>query len=158
MNRRFSRWLLPLLLGLALLAPVPAWAGPVSWVEVQPTSEGRQWWDEGSLRRNRAGNLTVLSRYQAALQPVTEAAGPSKGRTAAPAGSLPPSVDQASPASERAAPPISRLYVMELDCDQSLYRDISVNGLPQFGATWQPTGSDDLTAEVLRQACAAEAA
>jgi hypothetical protein len=48
--------------------------------------------------------------------------------------------------------------VMELDCDQSLYRDISVNGLPQFGASWQPTGRDDLTAEVLRQACAAEAA
>lgn len=178
MNRRFSRWLLPLLLALGLLAPARAWAGPVSWVEVPPTSEGRQWWDEGSLRRNRAGHVTVLSRFQAAPPPDSAAAGPSPGESAAeagsagiasplgtsgmstpaPAGSLPPGVDQPPADSQRSAPTISRLYVMELDCDQSLYRDISINGLPQFGASWQPTGSDDLTAEVLRQACAGEAA
>jgi hypothetical protein len=165
MSRALSRLLLALLLGMVLLLPSRAWAGPVSWKEVPATSEGRQWWDEGSLRRNRAGHLTVLSRFQAAPEsaaetpsgvPVSEAdAGPRP--EAAPAGSLPPGLDQRS-AAARTAPPISRLYVMELDCDQSLYRDISVNGLPQFGASWQPTGSDDLTAEVLRQACAAEAA
>ena len=44
---------------------------------------------------------------------------------------------------------------MELDCDQGLFRDTSVNGLPQFGAQWLPVGNDDLTAEVLRQACEA---
>ena len=44
---------------------------------------------------------------------------------------------------------------MELDCDQGLYRDTSVNGLPQFGPQWLPVGNDDLTAEVLREACAA---
>lgn len=184
MTRCFSRWLLPLLLALGLLVPARAWAGPVSWVEVPPTPEGRQWWDEGSLRRNRAGNLTVLSRFQAAAEREPElgapgaaagerdgqavsgaiaAARPASGAsesaaTPMPAGSLPPAVDQPTPASGRSAPPVSRLYVMELDCDQSLYRDISINGLPQFGAAWQPTGSDDLTAEVLRQACAAEAA
>jgi hypothetical protein len=179
---------LPLVLALGLLLPPRAWAGPVSWVEVPPTAEGRQWWDEGSLRRNRAGHLTVLSRFQAAPQP--DATVPSRGggeqvpaavptvatpsgsesalpkvgaesllpaSTQAPAGSLPPDLDQRS-AAARSAPPISRLYVMELDCDQGLYRDISINGLPQFGASWQPTGSDDLTAEVLRQACAAEVA
>ena len=58
MSRRL--WSLLLLLAL-LLAPAAVWAGPVSWVEVPPTAEGRQWWDEGSLRINRAGNLTVLS-------------------------------------------------------------------------------------------------
>jgi len=185
MNHRIRRWLLPLLLALALLAPARAWAGPVSWVEVPPTAEGRQWWDEGSLRRNRAGNLTVLSRFQAAAELESGTAAPGaavdgrEGPPAAavirsslptlgaaesgaiptpPAGSLPPAVDRRAPASGRSAPPVSRLYVMELDCDQSLYRDISINGLPQFGAAWQPTGSDDLTAEVLRQACAAEAA
>lgn len=170
---------LPLVLALGLLLPPRAWAGPVSWVEVPPTAEGRQWWDEGSLRRNRTGHLTVLSRFQAAPQP--DAAVPSRGggeqvpaagptvatpsgsesalpaSTPAPTGSLPPGLDQ-RPAATRSAPSISRLYVMELDCDQGLYRDISINGLPQFGASWQPTGSDDLTAEVLRQACAAEAA
>lgn len=111
---------------LLLLIPGPAWAGPVSWQEVPATAEGRQWWDGGSLRFNRSGHLTVLSRFQ-------PAPGEGDEGTAAP----------------------SRLYVMELDCDQSLYRDISINGLPRFGAPWQPTGTDDLTAEVLRQACAA---
>lgn len=185
MNRRFSRWLLPLLLvALALLSPARAWAGPVSWVEVPPTPEGRQWWDEGSLRRNRAGNLTVLSRFQATPEPESgtgapgAAAGEPDARPGAapirtslpasgaaesaaaptPAGSLPAAVDQRAPDTGRSGAPVSRLYVMELDCDQNLYRDISINGLPQFGASWQPTGSDDLTAEVLRQACAAEAA
>jgi len=182
MNGALSRLLLPLLLALALLLPARAWAGPVSWREVPPTAEGRQWWDEGSLRRNRAGHLTVLSRYQGApaseaVSEGSEATLPAAGEAAAssaalpvapteagfasmaaPAGSLPPGVDQPAPASARRASSISRLYVMELDCDQSLYRDISVNGLPQFGASWQPTGRDDLTAEVLRQACAAEAA
>lgn len=179
MRRHLGRLLLlPLLLGLWLLAPLRAWAGPVSWVEVPPTAEGRQWWDEGSLRLNRAGHLTVLSRFQAAPQLDATAAAPAEpaadaalapmrspdpsqstsGLSAAPAGSLPPGLDQRPPAAQRSAPPISRLYVMELDCDQSLYRDISINGLPQFGASWQPTGNDDLTAEVLRQACAAEAA
>lgn len=196
MSRRLSGLLLlPFLLGLLLLVPARVWAGPVSWREVPATAEGRQWWDEGSLRRNRSGHLTVLSRFQAAPDPdrasdpdalsfatSASAGGPAAGfgssggpgasarirltdkdsdsdaQPAAPVGSLPAAVDQRSPASPRSAPPISRLYVMELDCDQSLYRDISINGLPQFGASWQPTGSDDLTAEVLRQACAAEAA
>ena len=124
--------LLPLLslLVLLLLGPAPLWAGPVSWQEVPPTAEGQQWWDEGSLRFNRSGHLTVLSRFQPAAGEDTKADAPR---------------------------PPGRLYVMELDCDQSLYRDISINGLPQFGAPWQPTGQDDLTAEVLRQACAAMA-
>jgi hypothetical protein len=198
MRRPLSVLLLPLLLGLLLLFPSRVWAGPVSWKEVAPTAEGRQWWDEGSLRRNRSGHLTVLSRFQAALeQAAADGSGPSSGASAAgdvpatdrgavasavasgppvasrqgpgsgagltasqgaPTGSLPAGLDQRAAAASRSAPPISRLYVMELDCDQSLYRDISINGLPQFRATWQPTGSDDLTAEVLRQACAAEAA
>jgi len=199
MSRPLSGLLLPLLLGLLLLLPARVWAGPVSWKEVPPTAEGRQWWDEGSLRRNRTGHLTVLSRFQAAADPgrsadgagpSSEASPPAGGPAAtlgstglagaqvpsglavgdngaealpapslmAPAGSLPAAVDQRSSSAPRSAPTLSRLYVMELDCDQSLYRDISINGLPQFGATWQPTGSDDLTAEVLRQACAAEVA
>lgn len=198
MNRALRRVViaaLPLLLGLGLLLPARAWAGPVSWVEVPPTAEGRQWWDEGSLRRNRAGNLTVLSRFQALPETDSTAAASAQVRTgegdaetpgvagsspsaaqageaglsaataslatasmATPAGALPAPEPRSQGENRRPAPSISRLYVMELDCDQNLYRDISINGLPQFGASWQPTGSDDLTAEVLRQACAAEAA
>ena len=88
---------------LILLWPSqPLLAGPVDWQEVPSTSEGRQWWDSGSLRRNRRGLLTVLSRFQPA-----EVEG------------------------ERRA---NSLFVMELDCDQRLYRDTAVNGLPHWGA------------------------
>lgn len=41
-------------------------AAPVNWQELPETAEGRQWWDGGSLRLNRQGMVTVLSRYQTA--------------------------------------------------------------------------------------------
>lgn len=114
--------LLLLICGL-LISPGLLLAAPVSWVEVTPNEQGRQWWDEGSLRRNKAGNVTVLSRFQ---PPESE-----DGRS------------------------VGSLYVMELDCAQGLYRDISVNGLPRWGASWQLSEGDHLSEQVLRQACAA---
>jgi hypothetical protein len=125
-------WLAALLLGWGV-GPLPiAWAGPVSWNEVPATAEGRQWWDGGSLRLSRQGQLTVLSRFQPA----------------------PPAPDADGQASRAAA---SSLYVMELDCGQELYRDISVNGLPRFRAEWQAVAGDSLSTEVLRAACQAGA-
>jgi hypothetical protein len=112
-----------------MTAPI-AMAGPVEWKEVPATAEGRQWWDGGSLRLSRQGNLTVLSRFQ----PAPPAAG-------------------AEGTPER--PPAGSLYVMELDCGQELYRDISVNGLPRFRAEWQAVAGDSLTTEILRAACRA---
>ncbi len=125
----------------ALLLPAPglsggaALAGPVSWKEVPATAEGRQWWDEGSLRLSREGWLSVLSRFQPAPPPET--------------------VDAGNPTKTKARP--GQLYVMDLDCGQRLYRDTSVNGLPRFGADWQPTGGDALISAVLEEACAAGA-
>ena len=136
---------LALILVLQLLVVPAAWAGPVNWQEVTATSEGRQWWDSGSLRRNREGNVTVLSRFQ----PQAAEERPPAAATDASNAS-----DASVPVSPRARND-ARLYVMELDCDQGLYRDTSVNGLPQFGAQWLPVGNDDLTAEVLRESCAA---
>lgn len=127
-----------LVLIVQLLVVPAAWAGPVNWQEVTATAEGRQWWDSGSLRRNREGHVTVLSRFQ-----------PS------PADDRAPAAGEASEPTTPRARNDARLYVMELDCDQGLFRDTSVNGLPQFGAQWLPVGNDDLTAEVLRQACEA---
>lgn len=55
------------LLGIVPAAPVSAaQAGPVDWHEVPASEAGRQWWDGGSLRLSRGGNLTVLSRFQPA--------------------------------------------------------------------------------------------
>jgi hypothetical protein len=46
---------------------------------------------------------------------------------------------------------------MELDCDQALYRDLAVNGLPRWGSPWQPAGPDDLVRRLLNEVCAAGA-
>jgi hypothetical protein len=103
----------------------------VQWNEVPATAEGRQWWDSGSLRLSRQGQLTVLSRFQ------------------------PPTPTEDDGSVGRA--PASTLYVMELDCGQELYRDISVNGLPRFRAEWQAVAGDSLTTDILRAACRAGA-
>lgn len=54
---------------LILLAWTPlALAGSVIWQEVPASAAGRQWWDAGSLRLSRGGNLSVLSRFQPASE------------------------------------------------------------------------------------------
>ena len=121
------------LLFLVLGAPASAWAGPVDWQDVTPTEAGRQWWDAGSLRVDRHGHLTVLSRFQP-----SETADPSETTAAA-----------------RPAP--GRLYVMELDCDHELYRDTAVNGIPRFRAPWLTPADDALTLETIRASCRAGA-
>ena len=69
LRTRVHQWLTSALLALLIVVvtqPVvaqPVFAGPVDWREVPSTSEGQQWWDAGSLRRTREGNLSVLSRY-----------------------------------------------------------------------------------------------
>ena len=49
---------------LAVLAwSGPVWAGPVDWIQVPETEDGQQWWDRGSVRQDRDGLRTVLSRF-----------------------------------------------------------------------------------------------
>jgi hypothetical protein len=150
LGQRLARLLLTACLLLAVLAPLgplrprPLWAAPVSWREVAPSLEGRQWWDEGSLRLSRDGWLSVLSRFQPAA----------KGELGtAPTGSATSDAET----STEARPRSSELYAMEMDCDQRLYRDTAVNGLPRFRPQWQPAGGDALITEVLEEACAAAA-
>ncbi|MEY4298513.1 MAG: hypothetical protein RLZZ423_1692 [Cyanobacteriota bacterium] len=64
LGRLIGAGLLLAVLVLGWASPAPA--GPVDWQELPASGEGRQWWDAGSLRRNREGNLTVLSRFQPA--------------------------------------------------------------------------------------------
>ena len=53
-----------LLASCLIFASVPqSWAGPVDWVEVPQTEAGQQWWDRGSVRIDRDGYRTVLSRF-----------------------------------------------------------------------------------------------
>ena len=128
------RWLLGLALAVAvLLAPISAGppgatavlAAPVDWHEVPASEEGRQWWDAGSLRLSRGGNLSVLSRFQ-----------PAAG-------------------DEEERPRLGDLYVMEIDCGQNLYRDTSVNGVPRFRSEGQPAEGDALLVAVIAESCEA---
>lgn len=116
-------------LALGLAAGPPALAGPVDWHEVPASPEGRQWWDQGSLHPSRHGQLSVLSRFQPAGAPGEDGERPRQGM----------------------------LYVMEIDCNQKLYRDTSVNGLPRFGAGWSAPGDDELVMAVIRESCEAAA-
>ena len=126
---RLRQWILATaLLVLVAMAIAPAAiAGPVDWQEVPSTSEGRQWWDAGSLRRTKAGNLSVLSRFQ-----------------------------RATPESDdNQRQRLADLYVMEIDCEQQLFRDTSINGLPQFQAAWLPASGDNLITSVIEASCEA---
>ena len=115
--------------------PSVALAGPVNWQEVPSTAEGRQWWDSGSLRATKTGHLSVLSRFQ----PPNPGA-PENG-TPAESGSKPKRM--------------ADLYVMDIDCDQQLFRDTSINGIPQFKAEWLPAAGDNLISAVIEGSCTA---
>ena len=56
------RFGLALILGLICWA-TPVLAAPVEWIEVPSTAAGQQWWDRGSVRIDRDGFRTVLSRF-----------------------------------------------------------------------------------------------
>ena len=114
--------------------PSGAVAGAVNWQEVPATAEGRQWWDSGSLRATKTGHLSVLSRFQA-----SSSADQDNGSTG-----------QAGTKAKRMAD----LYVMEIDCDQQLFRDTSINGIPQFKAEWLPAAGDTLIGAVIEGSCA----
>jgi len=139
---------LTVMLPLAGLQPQPAWAGPVEWQEVPSSEAGRQWWDRGSLRLTKEGTLTVLSRFQAAAE--SDSIGPA----AIPAPQA-PSQDAAATPERRPRQPSSELYVSEIDCDQELMRDTSINGIPQWRASWQPVAGDGLMEAVVQAVCEA---
>ena len=115
--------------------PTVALAGPVNWQEVPSTAEGRQWWDSGSLRATKTGNLSVLSRFQ-----------PHN-----PGDSMSGTTGESEPKPKRMAD----LYVMDIDCDQQLFRDTSINGIPQFKAEWLPAAGDNLISAVIEGSCTA---
>ena len=128
--KRVHQWLRSALLAslvvvlMQMAVAQPVLAGPVDWREVPSTSEGQQWWDAGSVRRTREGNVSVLSRY--------------------------------SLKTEDESPALGTLVVMEIDCDQSLYRDTQKNGLPRFRADWEAPAKDDLITEVINAVCSSE--
>ena len=155
------------------LQPQAAWAGPVEWQEVPASAAGRQWWDRGSLRLSKEGTLTVLSRFQpASSEPALAEAGAERPPTTAglpPTTARPPATAQgqeqaqapdtdqetAKAQTRRPRQASSELYVSEIDCDQNLMRDTSINGIPQWRASWQPVADDGLMQAVVQSVCEA---
>ena len=146
--------------------PEPAWAGPVDWQEVPSSDAGRQWWDRGSLRLSKQGTLTVLSRFQPAPEPEAAEPAPAPAPNAGASASSPVPASAPAPGStlggepaasqgRRPRQPSSELYVSEIDCDQELMRDTSINGIPQWRASWQPVAGDGLMEEVVQAVCEA---
>ena len=138
MSSRQPLWSLlgGLVLALLLLAPLP---GLGLGLEVAPAAAGSVDWHE---------------------VPATD-----EGRQWWDAGSLRRShggnlsvLSRFQPASEDEKPRMGDLYVMEVDCGQKLYRDTSINGLPQFGSEWQPAAGDNLISSVIAESCAAGSA
>jgi len=120
--------LIMLFIPLAFLPGGEAVAGPVDWHEVPATEAGQQWWDKGSLRSNKEGLISVLSRFA-------------------------PTIKEGENNNNN-----SKIYVMQIDCSQRLYRDTSVNGLPRLRSEWEPTSGDGLINAVIDEVCAAEIA
>ena len=46
------------------------------------------------------------------------------------------------------------LYVMRINCNDKTFKDTSINGIPQFGSTWQTSKNDELIDVVIEKGCA----
>ena len=47
----------------------------------------------------------------------------------------------------------TNLYVMRINCDNREFKDISVNGIPSFKATWKTSDNDELIEVVINKSC-----
>ena len=45
------------------------------------------------------------------------------------------------------------LYVMRINCKDKTFKDISINGIPQFGSKWQTSNKDELIEVVIKKSC-----
>ena len=47
----------------------------------------------------------------------------------------------------------TNLYVMRINCDNREFKDISVNGIPSFKASWKNSNDDELIDVVIDKSC-----
>ena len=45
------------------------------------------------------------------------------------------------------------LYVMRINCEEKKFKDISINGIPQFNTKWQTSNNDELIDIVIENSC-----
>ena len=47
----------------------------------------------------------------------------------------------------------SSLYVMRINCNDRIFKDTSINGIPQFNSKWQTSKNDELIDVVIERSC-----
>ena len=45
------------------------------------------------------------------------------------------------------------LYFMRINCNEKIFKDTSINGIPQFGSKWQTSNNDELLNVVIEKGC-----
>ena len=45
------------------------------------------------------------------------------------------------------------LYVMRINCENENFKDISINGIPQFNSKWKISNNDELIDVVIEKSC-----
>ena len=45
------------------------------------------------------------------------------------------------------------LYVMKINCNNEKFKDISINGIPQFNSKWKVSNNDELIDIVIEKSC-----
>ena len=45
------------------------------------------------------------------------------------------------------------LYVMRINCKEKIFKDTSINGIPQFDSKWQTSNNDELIEVVIKKSC-----
>jgi len=45
------------------------------------------------------------------------------------------------------------LYVMRINCNEKMFKDTSINGIPQFNSKWQTSNNDELIDVVIENSC-----
>jgi len=45
------------------------------------------------------------------------------------------------------------LYVMRINCEEKIFKDTSINGIPQFNSKWQSSNNDELIEVVIEKSC-----
>ena len=48
----------------------------------------------------------------------------------------------------------TNLYVMKINCLNNEFKDISINGIPQFNSKWKTSNNDELIDNVITRSCA----
>ena len=98
--------------------------GNVDWVLLKENDEGKEWLDKGSIKPLPNGEISVLTKF---FKNPTNSDDDDDGELS--------------------------LYVMRINCNEKKFKDVSINGIPQFNSKWQTSNNDELLDVVIENSC-----